>query len=267
MTWEEAILWLRAQPEQRDLVRACFYDDPLLGAAERYRESSEWRAIRGFLPASAGDVLDVGAGRGIAAYAFARDGWRVSALEPDPSAIVGAEAIRQLAEQGGVRIDVRREWGEHLPFPDCAFDVVFGRAVMHHARDLRAFSGEAARVLRPGGMLLVVREHVISRPSDLARFQQEHPLHRHYGGECAYVLADYREAIQRSGLRLTHVLNPYASDINLFPDTRAALRARTAMRLRLTSPALLPTVLLTWMGARLDAPGRLYSFVARKRHV
>ena len=44
-TWEGAVLWLRSQPDQADLVRACFYDDPLLDAARRYHRSIEWAAV------------------------------------------------------------------------------------------------------------------------------------------------------------------------------------------------------------------------------
>ena len=40
-TWEEAVVWLRNQPDQRQLVLDAFYDDPLAGAAERYFHSSE----------------------------------------------------------------------------------------------------------------------------------------------------------------------------------------------------------------------------------
>src|SRR6266542_1569765 len=50
MTWEEAVLWLRGQPDQVELVRAGYYDDPLTEAAERYRASTEWQALRTFLP-------------------------------------------------------------------------------------------------------------------------------------------------------------------------------------------------------------------------
>jgi hypothetical protein len=35
MTWEQAVRWLREQPEQQDLVRACFYDDPVEAAIVR----------------------------------------------------------------------------------------------------------------------------------------------------------------------------------------------------------------------------------------
>ena len=45
-TWEEAVLWLRSQPGQSELVRACFYDDPLTDAAKRYLASTEWEALR-----------------------------------------------------------------------------------------------------------------------------------------------------------------------------------------------------------------------------
>src|SRR5215510_9637298 len=88
-TWEEAVVWLRNQPDQRQLARDAFYDDPLTGAAERYFESAEWQAVTALLAGRSGTALDVGAGRGIASYALARSGFAVTALEPDPSAIVG----------------------------------------------------------------------------------------------------------------------------------------------------------------------------------
>ena len=78
------------------------------------------------------------------------------------------------------------EFSEGLPFEDGAFDVVFARAVLHHTRDLNDACREMYRVLNPGGLFLGVREHVISREADLARFLEQHPLHRLYGGEHAF---------------------------------------------------------------------------------
>jgi SAM-dependent methyltransferase len=263
-TWERAVLWLRAQPEQAELVRACFYDDPLLAAAERYDRSSEWAAARRLLPATLGPALDIGSGRGISAYALSREGWSVVALEPDPSPVVGAAAIRGLARDAGLDIEVVQEWGERLPFPDASFDLVHCRQALHHAHDLAQLCREIGRVLRPSGRFVALREHVISRKQDLPAFQAAHPLHHLYGGEYAYLRAEYERAIEGAGMRITAVLNPLQSDINLYPRTLSGIKREMARRLRLPVAGVIPDGVLRLLGALLRTPGRLYSFVAEK---
>ncbi|MFH2008150.1 MAG: class I SAM-dependent methyltransferase [bacterium] len=264
MTWEEAVRWLREQPDQQELVWACFFDDPLAAAAERFYQGPEWRAVRRLLPPRPTEALDLGAGRGISSYALAREGWDVVALEPDSSALVGAGAIRSLSAETGLAIRVVQEWGEQLPFDDGSFELVYGRQVLHHARDLRHLCAEASRVLRPGGLLIATREHVISRPEDLPAFLRSHPLHHLYGGEHAYLLAEYRRALESSGLKILQTLNPYESDINLFPTRKADLRSQLAKRFHWPFAAWIPDGVLRWFGRRVRAPGCLYSFVARK---
>lgn len=260
--WEDAVVWLRNQPGQSELVRACFFDDPLLEAAERYYASAEWIAVRRILAGKHGAALDLGAGRGISSYALARDGWQVSALEPDPSEVVGAGAISTLSREAGLDIRIEQEWGESLPFPDSSFDLVHGRQVLHHAKDLQKLCAEVARVLKPGGLFIATREHVISRTEDLPEFLASHPLHKMYGGEHAYLLDDYLHAIRAGGIILTKVLNPYESDINLYPDTVTELKRRLSKRICLP-PAIIPDVLLAALGALSRVPGRLYTFIGR----
>lgn len=267
MTWEEAVLWLRRQADQAELTRACFYDDPLLLAAERYRASSEWAAIRALLFSPPGSALDLGAGRGISSYALALDGWKTTALEPEPGSVVGCRAIRALVAESGTAIAVTRGWSEQLPFRSRSFDLVFARAVMHHARDLPSLCREVARVLKGGGMFIGAREHVVSSPRQLRSFLEAHPLHRHYHGESAHRLQDYLDALRAAGFRLRRVLNPFASDVNLFPDSQAALRQRLARKLRLPFFAnLVPASALAALGALHRQPGRLYTFVAVRPH-
>lgn len=271
-SWEEAVAWLLAQPACRELCEACYYDRPPLAAAQRFHASAEWQALRRFMPRATGAALDVGAGMGVATYALASDGWQTTALEPDSSDLVGAGAIRALASQADLAIHVVQDWGESLPFLDASFDLVHARQVLHHARDLPCFARELARVLKPGGVLLATREHVISSPDQLSVFLARHPLQGLYGGENAFTLSVYRQALLGAGLTLRKQIGPLDSVVNYAPFTEARLvdeivrraarlpgggwvaRAILARPWRETALALL---------SRLDRrPGRLYTFVA-----
>lgn len=266
VSWEEAVSWLKSQSEQQELVKACFYDDPLTAAAERYYASTEWRAVQKLIEnCQKGQALDIGAGRGISSYALARDGWSVSALEPDPSSVVGTGAIRSLAAENDLNISIVESWGEHLPFPDNFFDLVYARQVLHHARDLSELCGEIFRVLKPGGTLLATREHVISRREDLDIFLSRHPLHEFYGGEHAYLLADYQAAIAASGIKQLRTLATYSSDINLYPDTTAELKKKVEKKLYVSLPdSVFRKFTIPLLNLLHSEPGRLYTFIGRK---
>jgi demethylmenaquinone methyltransferase/2-methoxy-6-polyprenyl-1,4-benzoquinol methylase len=95
-------------------------------------------------------VLDVGGGTGRAARALTDTGLDRSPVVVDASAGMLAEA-----RERGLRV-VRADAGT-LPVPDASVDAVFVVDALHHFPNGRAAVDEAARVLRPGGVL-VVRE-------------------------------------------------------------------------------------------------------------
>lgn len=273
LTWEQAVVWLRSQQDKKELVKQCFYDDPLFEAAERFSQSEEWMAVLNLLENKLpGKVLDIGAGRGISSYAFARAGCEVVALEPDASDLVGSGAIQSLIDEANVNIEIVQEYGETLPFPDNAFDIVYGRAVLHHANNLPKLCLESARVLKPGGIFIATREHVISRREDLQKFLDTHALHHLYGGEHAYLLAEYISAIEDSNMALSSVLGPFENVINYAPQTEEQFANRFTKALSKYCGA----TIAGWIsginrfrnvyGRRLseksNIPGRHYSFLA-----
>ena len=67
-----------------------------------------------------------------------------------------AIAARHLAgSPHGHRIELRLGDGKALDDADGSFDAVFSNTILHHMHDPRPFLREAARVLRPGGALLI----------------------------------------------------------------------------------------------------------------
>ena len=104
---------------------------------------------------------------------------------------------------GRARPSCRSTWSRSFPnacrLPMTLFDVVFARAVLHHTRDLDGACREMFRVLRPGGIFIAAREHVISKEADLGQFLDQHPLHHLYGGEHAFLLDRYIGALNERG--------------------------------------------------------------------
>lgn len=274
-SWEDAVLWLRAQPGSAQIVRDAYFDDPLIVAAKRYWNSNEWCAVREIIGKGPGCALDAGAGRGIASYALARDGFTVTALEPNPSDLVGSGAIRELARQSALPITVEEDLSEHLPFADGAFDVIFARAVLHHIDNLPAAMCEFFRVLRPGGVLVAAREHVITSEDDLPAFFASHPLHHRYGGENAHKVEFYQGAMRQAGFFDVRTIGSLDSAINYGPQDVRELHQRIVaqvMPFGLIRPIVSRALDFPGVSAgmrrilsRFDRrPGRHATFVARK---
>ncbi len=93
-------------------------------------------------------VLEVGCGAGVDLARFAKGGATVTGVDLARAAIDLARA--NFAQQGlEGRFEVAD--GEHLPFPDNSFDLVYAHGVVQYTADPRQLIQECHRVLRPGG--------------------------------------------------------------------------------------------------------------------
>ena len=137
------------------------------------------------------------------------------------------------------------------------------RQALHHSHNLKEFCKEAGRVLKSGGFFIATREHVISKKEDLNIFLQDHPLHKFYGGENAFLLNEYVEAIEKGNMKIIHTLKPFESDINLFPYSLDDFRIRILKYAEIVY-GFFPWIFVFSLKNIFNRPGRSYSFVAKK---
>jgi 2-polyprenyl-6-hydroxyphenyl methylase/3-demethylubiquinone-9 3-methyltransferase len=91
-------------------------------------------------------LVDIACGGGLMAPHVARLGYRHVGADLSPT------AARVALDQG---VGVVRADASALPLPDGCADVVVAGEVLEHVADLAAVVGEACRLLRPGGLLVI----------------------------------------------------------------------------------------------------------------
>jgi erythromycin 3''-O-methyltransferase len=176
---------------------------------------------------------------------------RVDAVEPDPRARARAPERADLVVHGGDGADLAR-------FPDETFDRVLSLDAAYHFSSRARFLREAARVLKPGGLLAVVDVAATRAPGALARAGA-----RLAGIPAvnAWALHDFEPALARAGF----------DDVELetWPDVIegfARWASRTTAWTRDFPARAWPKVALTALGVRaLKPPIVAVCYVGAKR--
>lgn len=143
-------------------------------------------------------VLDAGCGYGAMARFLARRyGCRVTATNISRREL---ERARVLTAEEGLAELVGFEWADYhdLPYEDASFDRWISQEAMLHAEDKGRVLGEAMRVLKPGGRL-VLTDIVMRRETDeVTRRRIYDRIHT----QSMWDAPDYRDALSALGLRI-----------------------------------------------------------------
>ena len=122
------------------------------GGDERARKLPWWYEALRTRTAHGPRVIEVGCGTGVDLGRFARDARQAigfdGALRP---LRLARQRVRDLSSAQVVQADARS-----LPLPGCSVDACYSIGVVHHVPRWRDAVGEVARVLRPGGVFVLV---------------------------------------------------------------------------------------------------------------
>jgi ArsR family transcriptional regulator len=176
---EQAAQYFAAQAGRWDEVRSLYVDDAKVEAA----------LLGAFGEHPPRNLLDIGTGTGRVLQLFA----------PQIGFGLGIDLSREMLSVARANLDrtslrncqVRHGDMYHLPLPDGAFEAATMHNVLHFADDPGAALAEAARILRPGGRLVVV---------DFARHELEFLRREHAHRRLGFTDAEIRGWFTAAGL-------------------------------------------------------------------
>jgi len=194
----------RDHRDHHDHVRRQF-----AASAERYRTSAthaRGRSLERLLdlaePKTGWTVLDAATGAGHTA----------ATLAPHVALVVAGDMTREMLAQAALVVRERglgnirfvRENAQALAYRDRVFDLVTCRVAAHHFPQPGRFVAEAARVLRPGGRLVVIDNLVPEDPAP-AGWLNDFERRRDPSHAQCLSLEQWRRCFRDQGLGMLHV--------------------------------------------------------------
>lgn len=145
----------RVVRKRQDRMRS-FFDSVAGRLGKDYVPGRSWKgvaeALLRLMPPMI--IADLGAGEGAFALMLAQQAEKVIAVDSSPKMI---EVGRDLAARhGAARIEYRLGDMEELPIDAASVDIAFFSQSLHHALHPQRAIEEAARILRPGGRVVIL---------------------------------------------------------------------------------------------------------------
>jgi SAM-dependent methyltransferase len=137
-------------------------------------------------------VLEVGCGAGVDLARFARGGAIVTGVDLAPSAI---ELARANFEQQRLSGAFEIADGEHLPFPDNCFDLVYAHGVVQYTANPGRLVEECRRVLKPDGEAIFQVYNRISWLNALSKLMKVGLEHHDAPVLLKYSIGEFRQLL------------------------------------------------------------------------
>jgi len=175
-------------------------------------------------------ALDVSTGGGHTALALAPHVARVTASDLTPRMLAAARDF--LTAQGVANAEYVVADAERLPFLGASFELVTVRIAPHHYADVRLATREMARVLVPGGRLVVI-DNIAPADPELDAYVNKWDAWRDPSHVREHTAAEWRGFLTGAGLRVERLetrrkAHPFAAWVErsqMPPAERAALEA------------------------------------------
>jgi SAM-dependent methyltransferase len=230
---------IRLQAEEHPLIE----DEPPATAAEHCLRLMHLRAYDEAVRHAAGrDVLDVGCNTGYGTLRFLPVAHRVVGVDVSPRAI---EAARRRSSDGRPEFVVTS--GLELPFPDASFDLVTSFQVLEHVPEPLAYLHEIARIVRPGGTVILATPNAATRLYPGMTPWNRFHVREYLPEELRELLAGAFPEVQIQGMFGTPTL--YETEIRRVDGARQRIRRQAEAEARRVA------ALATNDGSRAEATG------------
>jgi len=181
-------------------------------------------------PALSDRALDISTGGGHTALAIASRVQSVAVTDLTPRMLATARTF--LTEQGVNNATYVIADAERLPFLDASFDLVTVRIAPHHYANVTAAAHEMARVLRPGGRLVVI-DNIAPEDEALDALGNRWEKWRDPSHVRNYTASEWRTFLTDAGLEITDLetqrktydFAPWTARMRMPADERAKLEA------------------------------------------
>lgn len=136
-------------------------------------------------------VLEYGCGLGEISTLLAKSGANITTFDLSQKSVL---TCRQRAKLNNVDIQIRLAVaaGEHLPYADESFDLIFGKAILHHL-DAELGWCDISRVLKPGGKAVFVEPMGMNPLLNFARDHVPYPHKNPRGADRPLSYTDIRK--------------------------------------------------------------------------